>query len=119
MIDSLLFRSPYSGAQNFSGWPKEPCAGPIPWTPAKNACKPSGAVLCTDKYGKTFQPLKTPPAPKCGLPRATVTLSTPAYRLRPIAGPSATGPWTYRDTQGAYPVFRAGGVGTGQSLGLT
>jgi hypothetical protein len=29
-----------------------------------------------------------------------------------IRGPSSTGPWTYRDTSGLYPIFRAGGIGT-------
>jgi Concanavalin A-like lectin/glucanases superfamily len=52
--------------------------------------------------------------PKAEPPRATVTVAAPAYRLRPIAGPSATGPWTYRDTQGSYPIFRSGAVGTGE-----
>jgi hypothetical protein len=53
-------------------------------------------------------------------PRATVTIWTAPQAGRfTIRGPSAIGPWTYRDTSGPYPVFRSGSIGTGQSLGLT
>jgi hypothetical protein len=54
-------------------------------------------------------------APQPLPPRALQTLATPPQAGRfGIKGPSATGPWTYRDTSGTYPIFRTGSIGTGQ-----
>jgi hypothetical protein len=80
---------------------------------------PHGNICCDPRY-KVVRTPKTLPSPPSAPPRAILTLATPTQAGRfTIKGPSATGPWTYRDASGAAPLFRSGGIGTGQSLGLT
>jgi hypothetical protein len=119
LIQSLLFSSPYSGCPGFSGWPLNPCPAPAPsayWPAQRNA---PGARMSVDLYRPGWAERRVPKIlspPKYGPPRATVTLSAPLYNLRPIAGPSATGPFTYRGPWN----FEVGGLGAvGQGFGLT
>jgi hypothetical protein len=95
---------------------------------------PQGNICCDPRYKPSpgplnvqqvhFRPAKPYPgyifgpgigvlAPQPVPPRATVTIPVPPQAGRfTIRGPSATGPWTYRDTSGSYPIFRSGGIGT-------
>lgn len=119
-IESVLFSSPYSGCRQFSGWALYSCVKPG-GTTFPSAYAAPGARLCVERYHKVAQGPKTPLAPKCGPARATVTLSTPPYRLRAIQGPSSSGPWTvysHFDEKGGDEFGSGPTRGAGHNLGL-
>lgn len=120
-VQSVLFKSPYSGCCKFSGWPPQTCNKNVGGTTWPSPYNRPGAILCVDRYQKTWKPPGMPDSPKYG-PRATTTVMTPPYRLRAIAGPSSRGPFTYVQIEGiCWGGQQTGYVrsgGTGQSGGL-
>jgi hypothetical protein len=120
-VQSVLYPSPYSGCRRFSGWPRPPTP---PGTTAPSPYNAPGAILCVDRYQKTFKPLPTPASPRYGPPRATVTCSTPTQGGRfTVAGPSSKGPFTYGQQSGItwegdtdWPISSGGG--SSHNLGL-
>jgi hypothetical protein len=61
IIQSVLFKSPYSGCGKFSGWPKAPCVkAPGTVWPAQNRLQP---LFCVDRYSKTYKAAPVPPGP--------------------------------------------------------
>jgi hypothetical protein len=123
-VQSVLYQSPYSGCRRFSGWPPQPSIQP-PGTTFPSPYNTPGAILCVDRYQKTFKPLGTPATPRYGPPRATFTSLTPAQGGRfTVAGPSSKGPFTYGQQRGIcwggdtqWPISSGGG-GSGHNLGL-
>jgi hypothetical protein len=121
-VQSVLYQSPYSGCRRFSGWPPPTCTQP-PGTTAPSPYNAPGAILCADRYQKTFKPLPKPAMPRYGPPRATFTSSTPTQqgRFTVVAGPN--GPFTYGTQEGIQwggdaPDYKIGSGGPGQNLGL-
>lgn len=123
MIQSVLFKSPYSGCRSFSGWKPAPCQ-PAPFqTTWPSPYKAPGAILCVDRYQKTWKTPGTPARPRYGPPRATVTMSTPPQAGRFLcAGPSSTGPFTVVSHRGIIwggsEPWGVSSTGAGQNLGL-
>jgi hypothetical protein len=123
-VESVLFQSPYSGCRNFSGWPPQTCNRNVGGTTAPSPYRAPGAILCVDRYQKSFRPLQRPASPRYGPPRATVTLTTPTQQGRfTVAGPSSGGPFTHGTQEGicwggSAPFYSTGSGGPGQNLGL-
>jgi hypothetical protein len=121
LIQSVLFGSPYSGCQRFSGWPKEPChkAPGTVWPAQRNA---PGALLCVDHYHKSLRIRQRVPEPKWGPCRATQTVMiAPQAGRFTICGPSTVGPWTrfsHWDEKGTDEYSTTGLGGSGHNYGL-
>lgn len=136
LIQSVLFTSPYSGCRKFSGWKPDPCT-PVSYQSNFGSRQSPGPIMCADKARGSkpqYCQLQSGPSlrtriwtrfiPAYGNPpdrpydqRRIQTVSIVPYKLRPIAGPSATGPFTYR-SQGQ--LRSVGGIGaTGHNQGLT
>lgn len=65
-VQSVLFKSPYSGCPQFSGWEKVPC-GTIPspyWPAQRNA---PGAIMCVDRVKRGNNGPQCPPLQQNGL----------------------------------------------------
>jgi hypothetical protein len=143
VIQSVLFKSPYSGCAQFSGWPKAPCGAlpPSAYWPAQNA---RGSTMCVDRGRKPsgaaqslqrvhFRPALPYPGVILGpgleglrpMPRVIRPPRAPvAYNLHAISGPSATGPYTYAIARGINPggglqFVSRGASGPGGGSGLT
>jgi hypothetical protein len=126
LIESAMIQSPYSGCRWFSGWPKAPYVampGGAVWPPQRNA---PGASLCVDRYrpGWTERRVFKRALAPGQLAPSPIQRMGPAYRLRVIKGPSATGPWTFIGSGGEFwgrgPLLAIGGIGAqGNNLGLT
>ena len=121
LIQSVLFRSPYSGCAGFSGWPRAHCEGPKVQGPSSAYSR--APAVCSDHAKRRSSPWPIV-LPATLPPRATVTSSKPPYNLRPIAGPSSSGPFTTICTRGEFwgrgPVIGVGSSrGAGHNLGLT
>jgi hypothetical protein len=123
-IQSTLYQSPYSGDSWFSGWPRATCQTPQPWS-IPNPYKAPGAILCADRYQKTYQPLGRPAMPPPLPPRPNFTSPTPTQAGRVlVSGPSSKGPFLYGHMFGiawaaqVYGTISSGGAG-GQNLGPT
>lgn len=117
-VQSVLFKSPYSGCAQFSGWKKAACGTiPSPYWPAQNNAP--GARMCVDRFRKAqglpvlqrvhYRPSRPYPGAVCGAggealkPAPRIVRPTPpkpAYNLHAIAGPSATGPYTFGIARG-------------------
>lgn len=95
LIQSVLYQSPYSGCRKFSGWRPQTCQSPPVQTTAPSPYNAPGAILCVDRYTKTWKPYGTPIRPIQLPPRATMTSSVPMQAGRfTVKGPSVTGPFT-------------------------
>jgi len=122
-VQSVLFQSPYSGCRCFSGWTPQTCIKPVGGTFPSPYNAP-GAILCADRYTKTW---KTPASPirPIQLPPRPIRMgaSTQAGRFT-VKGPSSTGPFTYGTQRGFMwggeaPIYSVGSGGAGgHNLGL-
>lgn len=121
-VQSVLFKSPYSGCCKFSGW-KAPALRQVPGTTWPSPYNAPGAILCVDRYQKTWKPPGTPASPKYGPARATVTSMVTQNRKFLVSGPSSRGPFTYVQITGiCWAGNQTGYVrsgGTGQNGGLS
>jgi|SRR6516225_5630439 hypothetical protein len=128
-IQSVLYKSPYSGCGHFSGWKEPPSAYPIKGPPSTKYGPFSSLKgnFCTDP---TKSPIHGPQVlqrvhfrPSMPYPSAIVGAGTeglqpmppivrgqprkPAYNLRAISGPSSQGPLTYGIATG---IVSSGGI---------
>ena len=121
-VQSVLYRSPYSGCCRFSGWPPAPCVQP-PGRTFPSPYNAPGAILCAERYPKTWKAHGTPIKP-IQLPPSPVRMGAPTQQGRfTIAGPSSKGPFTYADIYGICwggtgPFGRISSGAPGQNLGL-
>jgi len=121
-VESVLFQSPYSGCRRFSGWTPPVCPKP-PGTTFPSPYNAPGAILCVDRYKKTWKGPGSPIRP-IQLPPSPIGRGAPTQAGRfTVKGPSSTGPFTYGTQRGIMwggeaPVYSAGSGGPGQNLGL-
>lgn len=119
-VQSVLFKSPYSGCGKFSGWQKAPCAQMPVQTSWPSPYNAPGALACVDRGRRHpggsqnvsqahFRPSRPYPSfvlgpggdPLVPMPRAwTQKVGRPPYNLRALSFPSTTGAWNTRITGG-------------------
>jgi hypothetical protein len=112
-----LFRSPYSGCEWFSGWPKAECPSkPVHWTP-RTPTASRNAALCVDSYRPGWRQRNPIQVATAGLQpiqtRRCPSPPTQAGRFT-IAGPSSTGPWTIREPWGQNADFSSSNAAAGR-----
>jgi hypothetical protein len=96
IIQSVLFKSPYSGCGKFSGWPKAPCIqAPGSVWPAQNRLQP---LYCVDRYSKTYKAMPRV-AQVAIVHRTTAYKPTQAGRFT-VKGPSSAGPYSVATAEG-------------------
>ena len=120
LIQSVLFKSPYSGCGKFSGWKQTPCAKMPAQTSWPSPYNRAGAAMCVDRVKRPqpgpqnvqqvhFRPSSPYPTyvrgpggdPLVPMPRAwTQKVGKVPYNLRAMAFPSTSGPWNTRITGG-------------------
>jgi hypothetical protein len=100
MIQSTLFKSPYSGCPAYPGW-CEPFdklrVQPLPWVPRTPTIAP-GSILSVDPTRKAHCTGNNPKGAlwsRQGPPHACIRYVGPVQGGKfTLAGPSTTGPWT-------------------------
>ena len=98
LIQSVLFKSPYSGCRSFSGWPRSPACGPSPgsYPPPQTSCAP---LACVDGYRPGYRernPIKIALRGLEPLQRRPCPVLLPVS-FKVCQGPSTAGPMTVRN----------------------